>query len=195
MKIYRNYIKRIFDVFFAVFSLFILLPIIIVIMLIYKINHMDIFFIQDRVGKDCKVFKIYKFKTLKDLNNDEKKLTDEERMTKIGRFLRKSSLDEIPQFINILKGEMSLIGPRPLLVSYLNKYENDEIKRHDVMPGITGLAQINGRNDIDFKKRFEYDLYYSRKISFYIDLKIFLLTIKKVIFADGMRFNDKNNFS
>jgi lipopolysaccharide/colanic/teichoic acid biosynthesis glycosyltransferase len=145
------------------------------------------FFFQKRPGREEKIFKLIKFKTMtNDIDRDGKLLSDEVRLTKIGIFIRKTSLDEIPQLINVLKGEMSFIGPRPLLVEYLPLYNIEQKKRHKVKPGITGWAQVNGRNAISWEKRFEYDVWYVENMSFLLDLKILFLTLKKVLVSEGI---------
>jgi lipopolysaccharide/colanic/teichoic acid biosynthesis glycosyltransferase len=145
------------------------------------------FFIQRRPGKNGKIFSIVKFKTMNDRKDaDGNLLSDAERLTKVGSFVRKTSLDEIPQLINVVKGDMSLIGPRPLLVQYLPLYNDFQKNRHNVRPGITGWAQVNGRNAISWEKKFEYDVWYVNNISLILDIKIVLLTIKKVFISEGI---------
>jgi lipopolysaccharide/colanic/teichoic acid biosynthesis glycosyltransferase len=150
-------------------------------------NNGSPFFFQNRPGKDGVVFKIVKFKTMNDKKDKNGNLcSDEIRLTKIGSFIRKTSLDELPQLINVLKGDMSLIGPRPLLTQYLHLYTDYQNRRHEVKPGITGLAQVNGRNAISWGEKFDYDVLYVDTISFILDLKIIFLTIKKVILKEGI---------
>ncbi len=145
------------------------------------------FFFQRRPGKNGKIFSIIKFKTMNDKKDAEGKLLpDGERLTKIGIFVRKTSLDEIPQLINVVKGDMSLIGPRPLLVQYLTIYNTHQKRRHEVKPGITGWAQVNGRNAISWKQKFDFDVWYVDHISFLLDLKIIFMTIKKVFIREGI---------
>lgn len=179
---YRVFFKRLIDLCAAAVGLFIFLPLFLILMVALFIgNEGRPFFVQKRPGKDQKIFKIIKFKTMndkKDVNNEL--LPDEERMTKIGTFVRKTSLDEIPQLFNVLKGDMSLIGPRPLLPDYLPHYSEFQNKRHLVRPGITGWAQVNGRNAISWEEKFNYDVWYVNNIKLSTDLKIVLLTIKKV---------------
>lgn len=152
-----------------------------------KVGHKNIFFPQQRPGKDEKIFKIVKFKTMTDERDVEGNLLpDEKRLTKIGKFIRKTSLDELPQLINVLKGDMSLIGPRPLLPQYLPLYSKEQARRHNVRPGITGWAQVNGRNDISWGKKFELDVWYVDHLSFGLDMKIIFLTIWKVLKRDGV---------
>ena len=200
---YKNYFKRLFDFFAAFTGLLLLSPIFIVVTIaLYFANHGKPFFFQERPGRDERIFKIIKFKTMndkKDING--KLLPDAERLTPIGAFVRKTSLDEIPQLINVLKGDMSLIGPRPLRTYYLPLYNEEQKNRHNVRPGITGWAQVNGRNAISWTKKFELDVYYVNNISFLLDIKIFFLTIKKVFIREGIsqegqatveRFNGSN---
>ena len=181
----RNYflIKDIFDKFFAIIFLILTLPILIIlsILILIKLGN-PIFFIQERPGFRCKPFKLIKFRTMtNDIDTDGLSLPDSERITNFGFWLRSLSLDELPAFINILKGEMSLIGPRPLLMEYLPLYSKRQIKRHNVKPGFTGWAQINGRNSISWKKKFDLDLWYVENQNFFLDLRIFFITIIKVL--------------
>jgi lipopolysaccharide/colanic/teichoic acid biosynthesis glycosyltransferase len=150
-------------------------------------GYSNIFFLQDRPGKDGKIFKIIKFKTMTDKRDNEGNLLpDNQRLTKIGKLIRSTSIDELPQLINVLKGDMSLIGPRPLLVQYLPLYTKEQVRRHDVRPGITGWAQVNGRNAISWKEKFELDVWYVDHMSFLLDLNIIYLTIKKVFKREGI---------
>lgn len=185
---YENYIKRFFDFTMALVALICLSPIFIIITIgLFFANQGVPFFLQSRPGKNEKIFIIIKFKTMNDKKDKTGNLlSDAERLTKIGAFVRKTSLDEIPQLLNMLKGDMSLIGPRPLLPSYLPLYNEFQKKRHDVRPGITGWAQVNGRNAISWEQKFEYDIWYVNNLSFIIDLKIIFLTIKKIISLDGI---------
>ncbi|MCD8194454.1 MAG: sugar transferase, partial [Tannerellaceae bacterium] len=145
------------------------------------------FFLQKRPGKKGRIFKVIKFKTMTDAKDQEGNLLpDDKRITPLGKFIRSTSLDELPQLINVLKGDMSLIGPRPLLVQYLSLYNEQQKRRHEVKPGITGWAQVNGRNDISWQKKFELDVWYVDNISFLLDFKILFLTIKKVIVREGV---------
>lgn len=185
---YQKIIKRLIDFIVSVIVLIILSPIFFLVSVLLLIaNNGDIFFIQQRPGKDGKIFKIIKFRTMNS-KKDEKGhlLPDADRLTKIGKIVRKTSLDEIPQLINVIKGDMSIIGPRPLLPNYLNLYNDFQRRRHDVKPGITGWAQVNGRNALSWEKKFEYDVWYVDHISFLIDVKIFLLTIYKVFKSEGV---------
>lgn len=171
---YKNYFKSILDFLLAIILLLVLFPLLLLItILIILIDGKPIFFIQNRPGYKNKIFKLIKFRTMK--NSIFK--NDVQRITKLGKFLRNSSLDELPELINVLKGEMSLVGPRPLLEEYLNYYSKDQIKRHDCLPGITGLAQINGRNKLSWNKKFEYDLEYLNNINFINDMKIIIKSI------------------
>ncbi len=180
---YKNHIKRILDFILSLVGFVLLLPVFLVVTLFLAIvNDGKPFFFQVRPGRNEKLFKIIKFKTMNDKKDAQGNLlSDAERLTKVGAFVRKTSLDEIPQLLNVIKGDMSLIGPRPLMPEYLPLYNEEQKKRHNVTPGITGWAQINGRNAISWKKKFEYDVWYVKNISFMLDLKILFLTIKKVI--------------
>lgn len=185
---YRAIFKRIVDVVVAVVALTILFPVfILVTILLFAANSGKPFFFQLRPGKNGRLFRIFKFKTMndrRDTNNDL--LPDAIRLTPVGAFVRKTSLDEIPQLINVVKGEMSLIGPRPLLPEYLSLYSTEQARRHDVRPGITGWAQVNGRNAISWSQKFKLDVWYVDNVSFLLDLKIIFLTIKKVIVKEGI---------
>lgn len=203
MKLYRKYFKKILDYFISLVVVILLAPLLtIIIILLFLFNEGKVFFIQKRPGKNEKIFNLYKFKTM---NDDRDKngnlLPDEQRITKIGNFIRKFSLDELLQFINVLKGDMSIIGPRPLLIEYLPLYNEEQKKRHNVKPGITGWAQVNGRNALSWKEKFELDVWYVENISFWLDLKILFRTIIKVFKRDGIssegmatapKFNGKN---
>ena len=180
---YKNYLKRVFDFLAALFGLLILSPIFIVVTIaLYFANQGKPFFFQARPGKDERIFNIIKFKSMNDKKDAQGNLLpDAERLTKAGSFVRKTSLDEIPQLINVLKGDMSLIGPRPLLVHYLPYYTERENLRHTVRPGITGYAQVNGRNTVNWDERLEMDAQYVENLSFSNDLKIFIQTIQNVI--------------
>lgn len=181
---YRNFFKRLFDLIISLICLILLSPLIILTFTIlsYINNSFKVFFIQNRPGKDSKVFKVYKFKTMSDKkDNNGNLLPDKDRITPIGEFIRATSIDEIPQLFNVLKGDMSLIGPRPLLVEYLPLYSKVQARRHEVRPGITGWAQVNGRNAISWQQKFEYDVWYVDNISFLLDMKILFLTLKRVI--------------
>jgi lipopolysaccharide/colanic/teichoic acid biosynthesis glycosyltransferase len=185
---YKKYFKRIVDFSISFLGLLVLSPLfLIVIIFLFITNNGNPFFFQNRPGKDGVVFKIVKFKTMNDKKDQNGNLcSDEMRLTKIGSFIRKISLDELPQLVNVLKGDMSLIGPRPLLTNYLHLYTEYQNRRHEVKPGITGLAQVNGRNAISWGKKFDYDILYVDTVSFALDLKIIFLTIKKVILKEGI---------
>lgn len=185
---YKLVFKRIFDFLVSLTIFILLLPILLIVTLLLTFaNNGYPFFFQLRPGKNEKLFKIIKFKTMNDKKDTHGNLLlDAYRLTKIGLFVRKTSLDEIPQLINVIKGEMSLVGPRPLLPQYLPLYSDFQKKRHNIKPGITGWAQVNGRNAISWQKKFEYDVWYVNNISFWVDLKIILLTIKKVFIREGI---------
>ena len=185
---YKIYIKSITDFCISLLVLILASPILILItLLLFFSNKGKPFFFQLRPGKNDKIFKIIKFKTMNDKKESEGNLlSDAKRLTKVGAFVRKTSLDEIPQLINVIKGDMSLIGPRPLLPEYLPLYNDFQKRRHEVKPGITGWAQVNGRNSISWKQKFEYDIWYVENISFLLDCKIVFLTIKKVFKQEGI---------
>lgn len=180
---YENYYKRLLDFLFASFGIVVLSPVFLAtIVALYYSNNGKPFFIQERPGKDEKIFKLIKFKTMNDKKDAEGNLLPMgERITPLGSFLRKTSLDEIPQLLNVIKGDMSLIGPRPLLKEYLPMYSTRQKLRHSVKPGITGWAQVNGRNQVSWKDKFEMDIWYVNNISFKLDTIIFFKTIKKII--------------
>lgn len=185
---YKAFGKRFFDFFFAMFGFILLLPFFWVVIIFLTIsNRGSALFLQTRPGKNKKLFTVIKFKTMNDCKDtDGKLLPDAERLTWIGKFVRKSSLDEIPQLLNVIKGEMSLVGPRPLLVEYLPLYSERQARRHEVKPGITGWAQVNGRNAISWQQKFEFDVWYVDNISFKTDLKILWMTINKVFKSEGI---------
>lgn len=189
---YSKIIKRLLDVTISLGLLVMLSPVFIILtFLLLLLNKGTPFFFQDRPGFKEKKILIIKFKTMNEKKGkDGNLLSDRERLTKFGQILRKTSLDELPQLINVLKGDMSLIGPRPLLFKYIDLYSTEQRRRHDVKPGITGLAQVNGRNGISWEKKFEYDLYYVNNNSFWLDLKITWLTILKVIKMDDVNQTD-----
>lgn len=172
----------------SLIGLIIILPVFIVVLIGLTIaNSGKPFFFQDRPGKNGRIFQIIKFRTMNEKRGaDGALLPDSERLTKIGSFVRKTSLDEIPQLFNVLKGDMSLIGPRPLLVQYLPLYNDHQARRHEVRPGITGWAQVNGRNAISWRQKFDYDVWYVDNLSFWLDLKILYLTVLKVLKRDGI---------
>ena len=185
---YEKYVKRFFDLIIASFCLLFFLPILLTLILgLFLATKGNPLFFQLRPGKKGRLFTILKFKTMNDKkNSDGNLLPDYARLTKLGLFIRKTSLDELPQLINVIKGDMSLIGPRPLLPEYLSYYNEFQKKRHDVRPGITGLAQVNGRNAISWSKKFEYDLFYVNNISFILDIKIIIKSFKKVFLRHGI---------
>ncbi|MCV3424375.1 undecaprenyl phosphate N,N'-diacetylbacillosamine 1-phosphate transferase [Campylobacter sp. IFREMER_LSEM_CL1085] len=184
---YKNGLKRVFDFFLALILLIIFLPFIVLIGIVLKIVQGSVLFKQARPGLNEKIFYIYKFKTMSDETDENGELLpDELRLKPFGKLVRSLSLDELPQLFNILKGDMSFIGPRPLLVEYLPLYNQEQKKRHDVRPGITGWAQINGRNAISWEQKFKYDVEYVQNCSFLFDLKIFFMTIIKVLKRSGV---------
>ncbi len=185
---YPKLLKPLFDISLAIIVLIFVAPVfVLVIIALAFANQGKIFFLQNRPGKNNKIFKIIKLKTMNDLKDDNGELLpDELRLTKIGKFIRSTSLDEIPQLINVLKGDMSFVGPRPLLIEYVPLYNETQKRRHDVKPGITGWAQINGRNAISWEQKFMYDVWYVDNISFVLDIKILLHTIKKTLQSDGI---------
>ena len=184
---YKKGFKRLIDVTAAVLVLIFFSPLFIVVYLLLMLSQNSAFFTHDRPGKNGKVFKLIKFKTMSDKRDAQGNLLpDAERLTKVGKWVRSTSLDELPQLINVLKGDMSLIGPRPLLIKYLPLYSETQKRRHEVKPGITGWAQVNGRNAISWNKKFEYDVWYVDHLSFLLDCKIVWRTIKKVIIREGI---------
>lgn len=189
---YKNFIKGFLDFTTALLGLIILSPLFILItVFLYFANQGKPFFIQARPGKNGAIFHIIKFKTMNDKKDkDGKLLPDADRLTTIGSLVRKTSLDEIPQLLNVLKGDMSLIGPRPLLTHYLHLYNDFQNRRHEVKPGITGWAQVNGRNAISWDKKFELDVWYVDHLSFGVDLKILFMTVLKVIKKEGINAAD-----
>lgn len=202
LRMYEKVFKRIFDFILALVLLVLFSPVILITALLLKITQGSVIFTQNRPGLDEKIFKIYKFKTMSD-ERDEKGelLSDELRLKAFGKIVRSLSLDELLQLFNVLKGDMSFVGPRPLLVEYLPLYNKEQKLRHKVRPGITGWAQVNGRNAISWQKKFELDVYYVKNISFLLDLKIMFLTALKVLKRSGVskeghvtteKFNGKN---
>lgn len=186
---YKYFFKRLFDFCVVFITLLVIWPIILLvtIWLHFANKGAGAFFTQDRPGKDGKIFKVIKFKTMTDERDiSGNLLPDAERLTKVGKFVRSTSIDELPQIINVLKGDMALIGPRPLLPQYLPLYSAEQARRHEVRPGITGWAQVNGRNAISWTKKFELDVWYVDHCSFLLDLKIIFLTIKKVFIREGI---------
>lgn len=186
---YKSYWKRFFDVTIALCAFVALLPAFLFLLAALTIaNRGNPFFLQPRPGKNGRIFSVLKFKTMSDrVDADGNLLPDEERLTAVGCVLRRTSLDEIPQLLNVIKGDMSLIGPRPLLVEYLPLYNQAQMHRHAVKPGITGWAQVNGRNAISWEEKFTYDLWYINHMSFKLDIQILFMTIQKVFGAEGVR--------
>ena len=185
---YDRYIKRILDFTLSLIALTVLLPLMLVLMVLGAIKMKgNPFFTQLRPGKDGKIFKLIKFRSMTcEKDKDGNLLPDDVRLTRYGEILRSTSLDELPELLNILKGDMSIVGPRPLLVQYLPLYNEEQRHRHDVRPGLTGWAQVNGRNSITWEDKFRYDVWYVRNISFILDVKILFLTVKKVFCREGI---------
>lgn len=188
---FRNIIKKIFDLILSLILLIILSPIFISIYLLIKIKlGSPVLFKQNRPGKNEKIFKMYKFRTMTEKRDERGDLLpDKDRLTVFGQFLRKSSLDELPELFNILKGDMSFVGPRPLLIEYLPLYNDEQKQRHLVKPGLTGWAQINGRNAISWDEKFKLDVWYVENISMWLDIKILILTFIRVVKRDGISYN------
>ena len=201
---YKHFFKRVIDFTAALCALLVIWPILLVITvwLHFANKGAGVFFLQERPGKDGRIFRVIKFKTMTDeRDTNGNLLPDEARLTKVGKFVRSTSIDELPQLVNVLKGDMSLIGPRPLLPQYLPLYSKEQARRHEVRPGITGWAQCHGRNAISWTRKFELDVWYVDHCSFLLDLKIIFLTIKKVLVREGISqqgqvtvefFNGKN---
>ena len=186
---YKHYFKRCISFFGVLLALLVVgwLILIVWLLLHFANKGAGAFFLQERPGKDGKIYKVIKFKTMTDEKDAEgNMLPDAQRLTKVGKIVRSLSIDELPQLINILKGDMSFIGPRPLLVKYLPLYSPEQMRRHEVRPGISGWAQVNGRNTITFTKQFEYDVYYVDHLTFWLDVKIFFMTILKVFKREGI---------
>jgi lipopolysaccharide/colanic/teichoic acid biosynthesis glycosyltransferase len=185
---YRRYFKRFFDFVLSLAGFIILLPVFLPVMiLLFFFNSGKPFFLQERPGKNERLFRIIKFKTMNDKRDMQGNLLpDAERLTPVGSFVRKTSLDEIPQLLNVIKGDMSLVGPRPLLTAYLPLYSTEQKRRHAVRPGITGWAQVNGRNAISWQQKFEYDVWYVDHCSFLLEIKILFLTVLKVFRSEGI---------
>jgi len=197
-KIYIKYIKRIFDIFISICILILTSPILIlaIIGLMISNKSMNVLFFQLRPGFNERIFKLVKIKTMNDqVDHNGNLLSDEQRTTTVGRILRKYSIDELPQLWNVLKGDMSLIGPRPLLVEYLEHYTLEQKRRHEVMPGITGWAQIHGRNSLQFNERFKLDVWYVDNLSFKLDLFIFYKTIIKIFRSENVIIQDPNKIT
>ena len=186
---YRHFFKRFFDFWISLILLLLISPLLLVVILwLYFANKgAGVFFLQERPGKGGKIFEVIKFKTMTDgRDEDGDLLPDAERLTRVGRFIRSTSLDELPQLVNVLKGDMALIGPRPLLPEYLALYSPEQARRHEVRPGITGWAQVNGRNTISWQQKFELDVWYVDHLSFSLDLRILFLTVGKVFRREGI---------
>lgn len=185
---YNSFGKRLLDLMVVLPALIIISPVFLLIALLVRIRiGSPIFFRQQRPGLRGEPFTIYKFRTMADANNAQGELLpDSERLVSLGKFLRNTSLDELPELINVLKGEMSLVGPRPLLMQYLDRYTENQMRRHDVMPGITGWAQVNGRNAVSWEEKFEMDLWYLDNISLWLDMKIIIITIWKTLTCAGI---------
>lgn len=185
---YKLFFKRLIDIICSLVGLIVFSPILVIVALLVRINlGSPIFFTQNRLGKNGKEFKMIKFRTMKDaVDKFGEVLPDEQRLTKFGKILRSTSLDELPELINVLKGDMTLVGPRPLLVEYKELYSERQFRRHETSPGITGWAQVNGRNSISWNERFELDVWYVDNLSFFLDIKILFMTVLKVIKRDGI---------
>lgn len=193
---YKNIFKRILDFLISLVALIILSPLIItLIILLLFVNNGKPFFFQKRPGKNSEIFTIIKFKTMRDpKKNESELLNQEQRITKIGTIIRKTSLDELLQLVNVLKGDMSIIGPRPLLIEYLPLYNKEQARRHMVKPGITGWAQVNGRNALSWEERFDHDVWYVDHLSFYNDLQILLKTIQKIFNREAISSIENASF-
>lgn len=190
---YKQYLKYILDFIIVFSALLIIWPIFLLFfILLYFANHgSGVFFTQQRPGKNARIFKVVKFKTMTDERDSEGNLLpDDQRLTKIGKIVRSLSIDELPQLINVLKGDMSLVGPRPLLPKYLPLYSPKQYRRHEVRPGITGWAQVNGRNSISWSQKFEYDVWYVDHADFKLDIKILWMTVQKIVIRDGINSDD-----
>ncbi len=190
---YKHFFKRFLDFWISLIALICISPILIVVYILLAILNKGAgaLFFQERPGKDAKIFKVIKFKTMTDERDaDGNLLPDEARLTKVGKFIRSTSIDELPQLINVLKGDMALIGPRPLLQEYLPRYSPEHSHRHDIRPGITGWAQVNGRTNISWKEKLDYDIWYVNHVSLGLDLKIIYMTIKNVINREDVILSD-----
>ncbi|MBR1893301.1 MAG: sugar transferase [Lachnospiraceae bacterium] len=185
---YRRFFKRLFDIILSLFAIVVLSPVLIITAILVRVKlGSPVIFCQKRPGLNGKIFNLYKFRSMNDARDENGELlSDEVRLTSFGKKLRATSLDELPEFFNILKGDMSFVGPRPLLVQYLPLYNEEQAHRHDVLPGLTGLAQVNGRNAITWEKKFEYDVEYARNVSILLDMKIIFATFGKVFKRDGI---------
>ena len=185
---YRRFFKRFFDIVLSLTALIVLSPVLLIVAVLVRVKlGSPVIFCQERPGKDEKIFRLYKFRSMTDRRDENGNLLpDEIRLTKFGRLLRSTSLDELPELWNILKGDMSIVGPRPLLVKYLLRYNEEQRHRHDVRPGLTGLAQVNGRNAISWEERFAYDVEYVKTVSFWLDVRILFLTVAVVFRRSGI---------
>lgn len=186
--IYCRYIKRLLDILLSGCALVVLSPVLLIVAILVRTKlGSPVIFCQERPGKDEKIFKMYKFRSMTDERDENGNLLpDEVRLTKFGRLLRSTSLDELPELWNIFKGDMSIVGPRPLLVKYLPLYNEEQRHRHDVRPGLTGLAQVSGRNAITWEEKFSHDVHYVEQVSFFLDIRIVILTVKKVLKHEGI---------
>ena len=186
--IYCRYIKRLLDILLSGCALIVLSPVLLIVAILVRTKlGSPVIFCQERPGKDEKIFKMYKFRSMTDERDENGNLLpDEVRLTKFGRLLRSTSLDELPELWNIFKGDMSIVGPRPLLVKYLPLYNEEQCHRHDVRPGLTGLAQVSGRNAITWEEKFSHDVRYVEQVSFFLDIRIVMLTVKKVLKHEGI---------
>ena len=185
---YRKYIKRLLDFILSLFAIIILSPVLLIVALLVRIKlGSPVIFKQKRPGLNEKIFTLYKFRTMTDAKDEQGNLLpDEIRLTKFGKLLRSTSLDELPELFNTLKGDMSIVGPRPLLVRYLPLYNEHQKHRHDVRPGFTGYAQCNGRNAISWEEKFDLDVYYTKNLTLFMDIKIIIKTVKVVLFSEGI---------
>ncbi|WP_418732772.1 sugar transferase [Dysosmobacter sp.] len=185
---YRHFFKRFLDILLSGCALIVLSPVLLIVAVLVRTKlGSPVIFCQERPGKDEKIFKMYKFRSMTDARDENGELLpDEVRLTKFGRALRSTSLDELPELWNIFKGDMSIVGPRPLLVKYLPRYNEEQHHRHDVMPGLTGWAQVNGRNALSWEDKFRLDVWYSEHVSFLLDVKVILLTVKCVLHHEGI---------
>lgn len=185
---YEKYLKRFFDIILSLFALILLSPVMLIVAILVRTKlGSPVIFCQERPGKNERIFKLYKFRSMTDKRDEKGELLpDEVRLTKFGKLLRSTSLDELPELWNILRGDMSIVGPRPLLVKYLPLYNEVQKHRHDVRPGLTGWAQVHGRNTISWEEKFEYDVWYVEHLSFAIDVKTIFLTVKKVFRREGI---------
>ncbi len=184
----QKFIKRIIDIFLSLIGLIVLFPVLVILAILIRIKlGSPIFFTQDRIGKNGKVFKMIKFRTMLNVTDKwGKQLPDEKRLTSFGKLLRSTSLDELPELINVFKGDMSLVGPRPLLVEYKELYSKEQFRRHEVRPGITGWAQVNGRNNLAWNEKFKMDVDYVDNFNIFMDIKILFMTVFKVLKRDGI---------